>query len=71
MVREPQGSRHAAGIRRVLAAFRHALGDAWQIAHSFPSRSATPPSRSPTSPYKGSLYARAGIPEYWLADLLP
>ena len=36
MVREPQGSRHAAGIRRVLAALRRALGDAWQIDSQLP-----------------------------------
>jgi Uma2 family endonuclease len=36
VVREPQGSRHAAGIRRVLAALRRALGDAWQIDSQLP-----------------------------------
>ena len=35
-VREPQGSRHAATIRRVLAALRRALGDAWQIDSQLP-----------------------------------
>ena len=36
VVREPQGSRHAAGIRRVLAALRRALGEAWQIDSQLP-----------------------------------
>ena len=36
MVREPQGSRHAAGIRRVLAALHRALGDTWQIDSQLP-----------------------------------
>lgn len=36
VVREPQGSRHAAAIRRVLAALRAALGDAWQIDSQLP-----------------------------------
>jgi Uma2 family endonuclease len=36
VVREPQGSRHAAAIRRVLAALREALGDAWQIDSQLP-----------------------------------
>lgn len=36
IVSEPQGSRHAATIRRVLAALRHALGDAWQVDSQLP-----------------------------------
>src|SRR5256712_7157115 len=36
VVREPQGSRHAAAIRRVLAALRRALGDGWQIDSQLP-----------------------------------
>ena len=36
VVREPPGSRHAAAIRRVLAALRRALGDAWQIDSQLP-----------------------------------
>jgi len=36
VVREPQGSRRAAGIRRVLAALRRVLGDAWQIDSQLP-----------------------------------
>src|SRR5437899_10180856 len=41
VVREPQGSRHAGTIRRVtirrvLAALRRALGDAWQIDSQLP-----------------------------------
>src|SRR2546428_4569900 len=36
VVREPQGSRHASAIRRVLAALHRALGDAWQIDSQLP-----------------------------------
>src|SRR5262244_3500497 len=36
VVREPQGSRHAAAIRKVLHALRTALGDAWQIDSQLP-----------------------------------
>jgi Uma2 family endonuclease len=36
VVREPLGSRHAATIRRVLAALRGVLGDVWQIDSQLP-----------------------------------
>src|SRR5689334_5726551 len=36
VVREPQGARHATAIRRVLAALRRTLGDAWQIDSQLP-----------------------------------
>jgi Uma2 family endonuclease len=36
VVREPQGSRHAATIRRVLAALRGVLADVWQIDSQLP-----------------------------------
>ncbi|MGH7331632.1 MAG: Uma2 family endonuclease [Candidatus Rokuibacteriota bacterium] len=36
LVREPQGSRHAAAIRRVLAALHSALGEQWQIDSQLP-----------------------------------
>ncbi len=36
VVREPQGARHAAAIRRVLAALRRAIGEAWQIDSQLP-----------------------------------
>jgi Uma2 family endonuclease len=36
VVREPQGSRHAAAIRKVLAALREAVGDAWQLDSQLP-----------------------------------
>src|SRR5207248_11212227 len=36
VVREPQGSRHAGTIRRVLDALRRALGDQWQIDSQLP-----------------------------------
>lgn len=35
-VREPQGSRHAAAIRRVIEALRRAFGEAWQIDSQLP-----------------------------------
>ena len=103
VVREPQGSRHAAAIRRVLAALHRTLGDAWQIDSQLPIALDDASEPSPTSPwsrairaptatrtrhvpcwssrsprvsyridreYKVSLYARAGIAEYWIVDLL-
>src|SRR5262245_65122706 len=36
VVREPQGSRHASAIRRVIAALRDALGGVWQIDSQLP-----------------------------------
>ena len=36
VVSEPQGSRHAATIRRVLTALRHTFGEAWQIDSQLP-----------------------------------
>lgn len=36
VVREPQGSRHAGTIRRVMAVLRHALGDTWQVDSQLP-----------------------------------
>ncbi len=103
LVREPQGSRHAGTIRRVLAALRRALGEAWQIDSqlpfaldddSEPEPDVTVVPRSPDAyldahpsravlivevaegsyridrGYKASLYARAGIADYWIVDLV-
>jgi Uma2 family endonuclease len=103
LVREPQGSRHAAAIRRVLTALRRVLGDAWQIDSQLPfaldADSEPEPDISvvPGDPgayrdnhpsravliveiaercyridrgYKASLYARAGIADYWIVDLV-
>lgn len=103
LVREPQGSRHATAIRRVLAALRRALGDAWQIDSQLPlaldADSEPEPDISvvPGGPgtyrdahpwravliveiaegsyridrgYKAGLYARAGIADYWIVDLV-
>lgn len=102
VVSEPQGSRHAATIRRVLAALRHALGETWQIDSQLPI--ALDPDSEPEPgvavvprdpdayrdghpsravliveiaersyridrEYKASLYARAGVPDYWIIDL--
>lgn len=102
LVREPQGHRHAATIRRVLDALRRALGDHWQIdsqlpialddasepepdvavvprdpgayRDAHPSRALLIVEVAETSyridhEYKASLYARAGVPEYWVVDL--
>ena len=102
-VREPQGSRHATGIRRVVAALRRALGEAWQVDSQLPialdDESEPEPDVAvvpggpesyrdahPSRPvlivevaessyridhsYKASLYARAGVPEYWLVDVV-
>jgi Uma2 family endonuclease len=102
VVREPQGSRHAAAIRRVLEALRRAFGDAWQIdsqlpialdADSEPEPDVAVVPRDPDAyreahpshpvlvvevaessyrvdhEHKASLYARAGIADYWIVDL--
>ena len=103
VVREPQGSRHAGTIRRVIAALRQTLGDAWQIDSQLPialdDNSEPEPDISvvPHDPgsyldahpsravliveiaessyridreHKASLYARAGIVDYWLIDVV-
>jgi Uma2 family endonuclease len=36
VVREPQGSRHSAAIRRVIAVLRRTLGERWQIDSQLP-----------------------------------
>jgi len=102
IVSELQGSRHAATIRRVLAALRLALGETWQIdsqlpialdADSEPEPDVAVVPRDPAAyrdghpsravliveiaersyridrEYKASLYARAGVPDYWIIDL--
>jgi len=103
VVREPQGVRHATAIRRVLAALRRALGDAWQIDSQLPIaldadsepepdvavvpgdpgtyREAHPShavliveiaesSYRVDREHKAGLYARAGIADYWIIDLV-
>jgi Uma2 family endonuclease len=103
VVREPQGSRHAAAIREVLDALRAALGDAWRLdsqlplalddasepepdvcvvphdRHAYrdahPSHAVLVVEIAETSyrtdrEYKFSLYARAGIAECWLVDVV-
>ena len=103
VLREPQGSRHAATIRRALEALRGALGPEWQLDSQLPialdDDSEPEPDVAvvprdprayrdthPTRPvlvvevsdssyrvdhqYKTSLYARAGVPECWIIDLV-
>jgi Uma2 family endonuclease len=103
ILREPQGSRHAAAIRRALEALRQVLGPEWQLDSQLPialdDDSEPEPDVAvvardpgayrdahPTRPvlvvevsdssyrvdhqYKTSLYARAGVPECWIIDLL-
>ncbi len=103
LVREPQGSRHASAIRRVLAALRRALGEAWQLDSQLPfaldpdSEPEPDVAVVPRDPgayrdahpsravliveiaeasyridreYKASLYARAGIADYWIVNLV-
>src|SRR5438876_11284042 len=101
-VREPQGSRHAAGIRAVLDALSAVVGNAWRLDSQLPIAlddesepepdvAVVPPDRQryrdehPSRPalivevaessyridrhFKMSLYARAGVPEYWIVDV--
>jgi Uma2 family endonuclease len=103
VVREPQGSRHAAAIRKGVDALRAALGDGWQIdsqlplalddasepepdvcvvprdphayRDSHPSRTVLVVEIAETSyrtdrECKVSLYARGGIAECWLVDVV-
>ena len=103
VVREPQGSRHAGTIRRVLDALRRALGDQWQIDsqlpialdhESEPEPDVSVVARDPSAyvsahpsravlivevaessyridrEHKAGLYARAGVPDYWIVDVV-
>jgi Uma2 family endonuclease len=102
VVGEPQSSRHAAAVRRVLAALGRVLGEGWQLDSQLPialdDRSLPEPdvavvprvadayrdahpsragliveiadsSYRIDRQYKASLYARAGVAEYWILDL--
>jgi Uma2 family endonuclease len=102
LVREPQRSPHATGIRAVEEALRSALGPGWEIrtqmpvalddesepepdvivvpgsyrdySHAHPSRPALLVEVAESSlaydrEDKGSLYARARVPEYWIVNL--
>jgi len=102
MVREPQGSPHATGIRLVAQALRAALGQGWIVEAQLPlaldDESEPEPditvtagaprdyvASHPARPAlvvevaesslafdrkdKGSLYARARVPEYWIVNL--
>ena len=103
VVREPQGSRHATGIRRVETVLRRVFGSGWDVRSQLPvaldDESEPEPDVAvvpgtyddyrdahPTRPAlivevadsglpfaridKASLYARARVPDYWLANLV-
>jgi Uma2 family endonuclease len=102
LVREPQGSPHATGIRLVAQALRAAFGQGWTVEPQLPlaldDESEPEPdvavtaggardylASHPARPAlivevaesslafdrkdKGSLYARARVPEYWILNL--
>src|SRR5258708_23096914 len=50
VVREPQGSRHAGTIRRVIAGLRRALADAWQVDPQLPLAPDADPEPQPGIP---------------------
>jgi len=103
VVREPQGSRHAAIVGQVGQLLRAAFGDGWHVRLQAPL--ALDPDSEPEPDVavvsgafrdyvdahpsmaalvvevadaslrldrrvKGSLYARGGLPEYWIVDLV-
>jgi Uma2 family endonuclease len=103
VLREPQGSRHAGTIRRVLHQLGQVVGPEWQLDSQLPVAldddsepepdvAAVPRDPRayldghPTCPalvvevaeasyrvdhaHKTSLYARAGVPECWIVDLV-
>jgi len=62
VVREPQGSRHAGTIRRVMAVLRRALGDAWQVDSQLPialDDSSEPEPDISVVPYDSGAYLEA------------
>ena len=75
VVSEPQGSRHAATIRRVLAArFGARSGRPGRSTLSFRSRSTQTPNRSLTWLWSSGIQAPIGTnirrgPDYWIIDL--
>ena len=102
VVREPQGSRHATGIRRVETALRRVFGSGWDVRSQLPvaldDDSEPEPDVAvvpgtfddyrdahPTRPVlivevaesgllfdraeKASLYARAGVADYWIVNV--
>ena len=103
VVREPQGTPHAVGIRLVEEALRRAFGPGWEVRGQLPvaldEESEPEPDVSvvpgeprdylvdhPSRPvlvvevaessvaldraHKGSLYARAGLADYWILNLV-
>ena len=103
VVREPQGGRHAMGVRMVEEALRRIFHTGWDVRGQLPIAldpdsepepdvSVVPgsfrdyPTAHPTSPVllvevadtslaldrgeKAAVYARAGVREYWIVDLI-
>jgi len=103
VVREPQGTPHATGIRMAEEVLRLAFGPGWEVRGQLPvaldDESEPEPDVTvapgsfrdyryahPSRPVlivevaesslvldrerKGSLYARAGVPEYWIVNLV-
>jgi len=103
VVREPQGTPHATGIRMAEEVLRLAFGPGWEVRgqlpvalddesepepdvtvapgsfrdyrHAHPSRPVLIVEVAESSlvldrEHKGSLYARAGVPEYWIVNLV-
>ena len=71
VVREPQGSRHAMGIRMAEEALRRVFAGGWDV---HPPRAVLIVEVAESSLAldridKGSLYARAGLLDYWVATL--
>src|SRR3990172_6423121 len=83
VVREPQKTPHAAGIQLVEDALRQAFGAGGAVRGQWPGDSlAAHPSRpvlvvevaeaslALDRTHKGSLYARAGLADYWILNLV-
>ncbi len=104
VAQEPQGSRHATGIRKAEETLRRVLGSGWEVRGQMPvaldEESEPEPDIAvvpgtyddyrdahPSRPVlivevadssglafargdKASLYARAGVPDYWIVDLV-
>jgi hypothetical protein len=85
VVAEPQGSRHYAALRATQEALRAAFSDGWEIRGQGQIALDDESEPEPSSPslvvevsetsltldraHKGSLYARAGLVDYWIVNL--